>query len=302
MLPAKPEKPHLALMGIPWHSATHYLSFLVAAMAKRHWLDPLARQLLNAADRIGTPSPSPLPKRNSQAVGPDASQGRPRLSLALGQGLGQRLGDVLAPRRAASRAWQLDVNRASAAEWQRLPGCTAPQADLLLRLQRGGVQLSGLEDLQRLLNLDAVTLELWRPLLVFRWYDAPAPGQGPVLVALNQAGGQQLQQQLGLSPDRCRRLLRERGRGPFLDLADLQLRLQFPPQVIESMIGKVEFKAAAAGPRLPDPRASIARDDPTASSPGQGAGGKRPNSQPHGGERQSQGRQEGQRGPKLPLT
>jgi DNA uptake protein ComE-like DNA-binding protein len=255
-------------------------------MAKRHWLDPLARRLLNAADRIGTPSRSGL----SQPV----AQVRPSA-------------DALAPRRAANQGWQLDVNRASAAEWQRLPGCTVQQVDLLLRLQRGGVQLSGLEDLQQLLNLDTLTLELWRPLLVFRWYDAPAGLQGPLPVQLNQAGGQLLQEQLGLSPDRCRRLLRERGRGPFLDLADLQLRLQFPPQVIEAMIGKVEFTAAVPGPCLPDPRACIETVGPISARADEGTGGQRPNPQrqsreQQGRERQSPGRQDGQRGPKLPLT
>ena len=260
-------------------------------MAKRHWLDPLARRILNAADRIGTASRSGPPQPVAQA----------RTSA-----------DALAPRRAANQGWQLDVNRASAAEWQRLPGCTVHQVDLLLRLQRGGVQLSGLEDLQQLLNLDTLTLELWRPLLVFRWYDAPAMVQGPVPVQLNQAGGQLLQEQLGLSPDRCRRLLRERGRGPFLDLADLQLRLQFPPQVIEAMIGKVEFTAAVPGPCLPDPRACIETDGPTTARADEGTGGQRPNPQrqsrdQQGPERQSReqqtpGRQDGQRGPKLPLT
>jgi DNA uptake protein ComE-like DNA-binding protein len=255
-------------------------------MAKRHWLDPLARRILNAADRIGTASRSGPPQPVAQA----------RTSA-----------DALAPRRAASQGWQLDVNRASAAEWQRLPGCTVHQVDLLLRLQRGGVQLSGLEDLQQLLNLDTLTLELWRPLLVFRWYDAPAGLQGPLPVQLNQAGGQLLQEQLGLSPDRCRRLLRERGRGPFLDLADLQLRLQFPPQVIEAMIGKVEFTAAVPGPCLPDPRACIETDGPTTARADEGTGGQRPDPQRQGRERQdrerqSPGRQDGLRGPQLPLT
>jgi hypothetical protein len=160
--------------------------------------------------------------------------------------------------------------------------------------------------------LDTFTLELWRPLLVFRWYDAPAMVQGPLPVQLNQAGGQLLQEQLGLSPDRCRRLLRERGRGPFLDLADLQLRLQFPPQVIEAMIGKVEFTAADPGPCLPDPRACVETGGPTSARADEGTGGQRPTPQRptpqrqdrerQGGERQSQGRQDGQRGPKLPLT
>jgi hypothetical protein len=126
-------------------------------------------------------------------------------------------------------------------------------------------------------------------------------------VQLNQAGGQLLQEQLGLSPDRCRRLLRERGRGPFLDLADLQLRLQFPPQVIEAMIGKVEFTAAVPGPCLPDPRACIETVGPISARADEGTGGQRPNPQrqsreQQGRERQSPGRQDGQRGPKLPLT
>ena len=270
-------------------------------MAKRHWLDPLARRLLNAADRIGNPSRSPT----SQLVA-----------------LASRSADALSPRRAANQGWQLDVNRATAEDWQRLPGCTVQQVDLLLRLQRGGVQLSGLDDLQRLLNLDNLTLELWRPLLVFRWYDAPAVLQDPVPVQLNQAGGQLLQEQLGLSPDRCRRLLRERGRGPFLDLADLQLRLQFPPQVIEAMIGKVEFTAAEPGPCLPDPRACIETGGPTSARSLEATGGQRPNPQrqsrdqqgperqsreqqgreQQGREQQTPGRQDGQRGPKLPLT
>ena len=250
-------------------------------MAKRHWLDPLARRLLNAADRIGTASRSGPPQPVAQA----------RTSA-----------DALAPRRAANQGWQLDVNRASAAEWQRLPGCTVQQVDLLLRLQRGGVQLSGVEDLQQLLNLDTLTLELWRPLLVFRWYDAPAGLQGPLPVQLNQAGGQLLQEQLGLSPDRCRRLLRERARGPFLDLADLQLRLQFPPQVIEAMIGKVEFTAAEPGPCLPDPRACIESDGPTTARADERQGRELQGREQQGRERQSPGRQDGLRGPKLPLT
>ena len=250
-------------------------------MAKRHWLDPLARRLLNAADRIGTASRSGPPQPVAQA---------------------STSADALAPRRAANQGWQLDVNRASAAEWQRLPGCTVQQVDLLLRLQRGGVQLSGLEDLQQLLNLDTLTLELWRPLLVFRWYDAPAGLQGPLPVQLNQAGGQLLQEQLGLSPDRCRRLLRERARGPFLDLADLQLRLQFPPQVIEAMIGKVEFTAAEPGPCLPDPRACIESDGPTTARADERQGRELQGREQQGRERQSPGRQDGLRGPKLPLT
>ena len=90
-------------------------------------------------------------------------------------------------------------------------------------------------------------------------------------------------------------------------MADLQLRLQFPPQVIEAMIGKVDFTAAVPGPCLPDPRACIETGGPTAASAAEGTGGQRPNTQRpnpqrQDRERQSPGRQDGQQGPKLPLT
>ncbi len=229
-------------------------------MAKRHWLDPLARRILNATAQLGdVPPAKPLPERRANAApsrgaeASSASVSRRGARLVLDLGLNQvaRLSERRGLGRSGARGWQLDVNRATAAEWQQLPGCTAIQVDLLLRLQRGGVQLSGLEDLQRLLNLDADTLEVWRPMLVFRWYDGPPVLQTPALVPLNQASSAMLQDHLGLSPDRCVRLLRERSRAPFLDLADLQLRLQFPPEVIEAMIGKVDFTAAEPGPCLP---------------------------------------------------
>jgi DNA uptake protein ComE-like DNA-binding protein len=47
------------------------------------------------------------------------------------------------------------------------------------------------------------------------------------------------------------RLLRERQRTPFRDLADLQQRLQWPPALVEELIGKVRFGQGPAGPQLP---------------------------------------------------
>jgi DNA uptake protein ComE-like DNA-binding protein len=162
-------------------------------------------------------------------------------------------------RRAAQLGWGLDVNRATPADWLRLPGCRPEQADLLLRLQAGGVQLSGAEDLQSLLGLDDATLRAWRPLLRFHWYGDPAPA-GPVPVAVNRAEAAELRERLGLSPERCERLLAERARAPFRDLAELQQRLQLPAALVESWIGRVAFDpagpatepgAARKGPALP---------------------------------------------------
>ena len=47
----------------------------------------------------------------------------------------------------------MEVNRASREQWLQLPGCSDDTADLLLRLQQGGVQFSSVEELFRLLEL-----------------------------------------------------------------------------------------------------------------------------------------------------
>ena len=188
----------------------------------RHWLDPLARRLLQASGEL--PSlPKPL---------------KPVAPLVLES--------------PTVDTWQIDVNRASQSDWLKLPGCTHDQADLLVRLQRGGVQFSGTDDLARLLELSAEQQQLWQPHLLFRWYSEP-PNPVAAAVDLNNASGLQLQT-LGLSPERQQRLLRERSRQPFRDIADLQERLLLPAGVIEELIGKVCFGPAAAsssGPELP---------------------------------------------------
>mgnify|MGYP001824470796 CR=1 FL=1 len=219
-------------------------------MARQHWLDPLARRLLIASGQL------PPPERQPPGTS-DHSQGeieRELLALKLRQQPSRPLGNAQEVSDAAALGWRLDVNRASAADWQRLPGIQAEQVDLLLRLQAGGVQLSGPEDLQRLLDLPASQLQSWLPVLRFRWYGEPAaPEPAAVQLDLNKAGPNQLER-LGLSPERRQRLLRERARRPFRDLADLQQRLQFPPVLVESWIGRVSFSDSKVGPVLPPAR------------------------------------------------
>jgi DNA uptake protein ComE-like DNA-binding protein len=149
--------------------------------------------------------------------------------------------------------WRLDVNRASADDWLRLPGIQPGHVDLLLRLQQGGVQLSGLDDLQRLLDLPNSLLAQWEPLLLFRWYgDGLTPAAATHRLDLNRSTAAQLEQQLPqLNAERRARLLRERQRQPFQDLADLQQRLQLPPDLVEDLIGRVRFGQGGAGPQLP---------------------------------------------------
>lgn len=213
-------------------------------MARRHWLDPLARRLLIATGQLPAPTPSPALAPPAPIVEPaddhQETVERELLALRLAQNPALRLRDAAEVRRAARLGWGLDVNRASAADWLRLPGCRPEQADLLLRLQSGGVQLSGAEDLQKLLGLDETTLSAWLPLLHFHWYGEPAPA-APAPVAVNRAEAAELQERLGLSPERCERLQAERARAPFRDLAELQQRLQLPAALVEGWIGRVGF-------------------------------------------------------------
>jgi DNA uptake protein ComE-like DNA-binding protein len=222
-------------------------------MARRHWLDPLARRLLIATGQLPPPpagSPQTVPDAATAGTAADEQVETDLLRLRLAQDPALRFRDPPEVARAAALGWRLDVNRATAADWLRLPGCSADQVDLLMRLQAGGIQLSGPEDLQQVLGLDEARLSGWRPVLEFRWYpEAATPASRTV--RLNRAGATELGTLPGLSPERLRRLQRERGRGPFRDLADLQLRLRFPPEVVEQWIGRVSFEAGPAGPELP---------------------------------------------------
>lgn len=240
-------------------------------MAKGHWLDPLARSLLQAAGQLpagprpGQPAqpagqggpvtrPGSDSARDLLASEPDPERiARDLLELKLRQDPGRRLENAAEVRHAAALGWRLDVNRATAADWRRLPGLTADQVDLLLRLQRGGVQLSGPEDLQRVLEVPADLVASWQPLLLFRWYgDGTFADVQPRAVDLNRASAAELRQRLPqLDQQRCQRLLRERQRRPFRNLADLQERLQLPASVVEELIGRVRFGSGPAGPELP---------------------------------------------------
>ncbi len=216
-------------------------------MARRHWLDPLARQLLRAAGQLPT-TPRKAPSESGE---PENSVERELMALRLRHDPNCPLRNADEVAQAAALGWRLDVNRASEGDWRRLPGIHDAQMDLLLRLQVGGVQLSGAEDLQRLLELSDAQLQLWLPVLEFRWYGEPAyPPAPPTRLDLNRAQAQQLQE-LGLADDRLQRLLRERARQPFRDLADLQQRLGLPASLVESWIGKVCFGAGPQGPMLP---------------------------------------------------
>ena len=228
-------------------------------MARRHWLDPIARRLLVASGQLPPPQPQRrAPEEQNPAAhgqqGQDEAIERELVALKLRQDPRRPLADAREVRLAAELGWRLDVNRATASDWRRLPGLQPAQLDLLLRLQAGGVQLSGPEDLARLLELGPEQLQSWLPVLAFRWYGTPPdPQVEPSPPDLNRARREELQN-LGLAPERIERLLRERARQPFQDLADLQQRLQLPAALVEGWIGRVRFGNGPIGPVLPPRR------------------------------------------------
>ena len=104
-------------------------------MPRSHWLDPLARRVLQATGQLPAPPKPALPQPEPIAPEPPA--------------------------------WVMDVNRASRDQWLQLPGCNQDTADLLVRLQRGGVQFASADDLFRLLELPNDLARLWTPHLLF---------------------------------------------------------------------------------------------------------------------------------------
>ena len=188
-------------------------------MAHQHWLDPLARKLLQATG--GLP---PGPNRTKITTG---------------------------VKTVAEPTWSLDVNRATPEQWQKLPGCSEQMVDVLMRLQKGGVQFTQLEDLILLLDLPDDLAELWSPHLLFRWHgDAPRLPE-PAPLDLNAAAPILLEKTLHWPTPRLQNLIEERRRQPFAHLADLQERLCLPPDVVEHLIGRVTFGSRPSGPSLP---------------------------------------------------
>jgi DNA uptake protein ComE-like DNA-binding protein len=193
---------------------------LTKAMARQHWLDPLARKLLQAIGDL-PPDPQTQPKAKIR----EQPQSAP--------------------------SWSLDVNRATTEQWKKLPGCNEDMIDVLMRLQRGGVQFTHMNDLSSLLDLPSDLLELWEPHLLFRWHgDSPVLPEQPLL-DLNAAAPLLLKQSLHWPERRLQGLIQERRRQPFEHLADLQERLCLPPDVIENLIGRVSFGIRPSGPSLP---------------------------------------------------
>lgn len=225
-------------------------------MAGRHWLDPLARRLLEATGQLPPLSPQAggagmgASGMGAKAMGAEEAVERELLALKLALDPALRFRDGAEVRQAAALGWSLEVNLAEAGDWLRLPGCPPDLVDRLIRLQGEGQQWSGAGDLAAGLQVSPSQVGIWLPVLRFRRRGQPRPAPLPPPLAINQASERLLQERLGLGPERCRWLLRERAREPFRDLADLQHRLELSPEQVERWIGRFRYDAAP-GPVLP---------------------------------------------------
>ncbi len=201
-------------------------------MTRHHLLDPLARQLLRVMGQL-PPKPS---QRNCQKnlIEKELQQIKLRQKTLYSE-----------------KSFCIDINRATASELKQLPGCDEKMIELLLRLQRGGVQLSHQDELFQLLQLPQSLSKEWSSHLVFRWYGDSPPLESNPLLDLNNAAALTLEKTLGWPKERLLRLLRERQKRPFENLADLQERMTLHPSIIEKMIGIVSFGSKPAGPILP---------------------------------------------------
>ncbi len=207
-------------------------------MVRGHWLDPLARKLLQLTGNI--------PKRNNkQNFSKPSSKSSIESELYILKQKQKRINDI------SKNNFLVDVNRATFTDWAQLPGCTPEMINLLLKLQNGGVQLSGIEDLADILELPIEMVRQWEYHLIFRWYGEPPLLNTVNSLDLNSANLYTIKHTLNWPENRVNKLIKERQRRPFQDLADLQERLTLPPSSIEKMIGKVKFGKDKAGPSLP---------------------------------------------------
>ncbi len=206
-------------------------------MTRGHWLDPLARKILEATGQ--------LPKRQ------ETSGRSRRIKL---QEIEKEL-IALKKKQGVSNSnlanLQIDVNRANFSDWQKLPKCSENMAELMIKLQQGGVQLSCEEELFQLLELPNHLKEQWSPHLIFRWYGEPISKADTPIVDINNATSTELKNALKLNEKGIQTLLKERQRRPFKNLADFQERLLLPASIIENLIGKVRFGLKKSGPVLP---------------------------------------------------
>ncbi|MFE4106846.1 ComEA family DNA-binding protein [Almyronema epifaneia] len=141
---------------------------------------------------------------------------------------------------AAQLGVRIDVNRATADDWLRLPGVSIHQARLLATLTQSGVQLHSLEELAAVLNTTSTRLKAWEPILQFCFYDQDGADHLQRLNP-NTATVEQLIRLPAVDLYLARRLVEGRRAGAYRNLADLQQRLALPSGLVETLLHYLYF-------------------------------------------------------------
>jgi DNA uptake protein ComE-like DNA-binding protein len=142
---------------------------------------------------------------------------------------------------AAEMGIAIDVNRASADDWLRLPGISIRQATLLAQLSAGGVIFHSLDDVAAALGVPPSQLEPIAPVLRFYFYDAEAPSFLQPIDA-NWATVEQLERLPGIDRALAECIVSDRQRrGNFRSLVDLQRRLHLSGELVGELMHYLRF-------------------------------------------------------------
>ena len=146
---------------------------------------------------------------------------------------------------AASLNQTIDVNRATAADWQRLPGISAEQGRSLATLTQSGVQFNSLEDLAAALGVEPRQLQPLAPILRFYYYDSP-PAMTDLLtptqcVNPNHASLAELLSIPSMDSALATSIIQLRQTAPYRDLAEFQQRLSLSPEMTAHFMHYVRF-------------------------------------------------------------
>lgn len=166
------------------------------------------------------------------ATGLPAS-GDPRHQLAVAESLARPLG-------AAER---IDVDRASEAELERLPGVGAALAARIVADRRDRGAFGGGEGLSRVAGVGPATLARLAPHLSFSGRPADAGQDASALpLSLNRAGPRELERLPGIGAARASAIIAFRdSAGPFRQIGDLNAVPGLPRALVQRLSGLVRF-------------------------------------------------------------
>lgn len=151
----------------------------------------------------------------------------------------------------------IDVNRATAQDWQRLPQLSSDHSRLMVQLTEAGVRFNSLEDMAAALGIGIAQLQTLAPVLRFYYYeptltaetssnsvqgsDTNSDTSGTRLVNPNQASLEQLRLIPDLDDAIAQQISQQRQQQPYRDLVDFKQRLSLSAEQIASLMYYIRF-------------------------------------------------------------